>query len=472
MANERTSSVIAQFSAMGNGRRSLIRKALDSSIGAGESAFSPLVAQKLEKVITNVVTRLSPELAVIKTEYAPQKFHEFNRLTALPKPNGFMGEGAATPTHQSFYTRDKVDLKVVRRKGGVTNFLQDASKGYIDAAAAEMENHLQSHAYDIITALLWGHAKANKYGIDGLDALIETNRENKALGGEVPQSLAFLDDMIDRNIEKQGASHNKCFLMSPKMQSYVSRLLTNVRLNQGNAGTATVEIAGGWRLETYRNIPILPESSFGSNKRKMGAVSALSGTTNYFRVSVITYDGESEASDVIQGGSAGGVSLNWAAEDGAFYYRVYAGATEATLKLVAVIPAQTYDGIGTYQAEVAGVVFNGNPLLPNQPLTLVAPAGLTAITNPTVSDKLASDVPLVATGGVVPECVALWDLDKYQGLGKVPYTNQGGDRFNGLVTIEPLAKTDDFMSFLIRTYFALCPSWEATSVMTRGLRTA
>jgi hypothetical protein len=204
----------------------------------------------------------------------------------------------------------------------------------------------------------------------------------------------------------------------------------------------------------------------------MGVVGALSGTTNYFRVSVITYDGESEASDVLQGGSANEVTLNWAAEAGAFYYRVYAGATEATLKLVAVIPAQTYDGIGTYQAEVAGVTINGNPLLPNQPLTLIAPAGMTVLSEPTVSDTLAHDIPLVATGGVVPECAALWDLDKYQGLGKVPYTNQGGDRFNGLVTIEPLAKTDDFVSFLIRTYFALCPSWEATSVMVRGLRTA
>jgi hypothetical protein len=453
-------------------RSRLIRKALDSSLGAGSGPYSPLIAQQLEKVITNVMTRLSPELAVIKTEYAPQRYHEFNRLMALPKANGFMGEGAVTPTHQSFYTRDRVELKVMRRKGAVTNFLQDASKGYIDAAAAEMENHLQSHAYDIITALLWGHAKPNKYGIDGLDALIETNRNNNAIGGEVPQSLSFLDDMIDQNIEKQGAAHVKCFLMSPKMQSAVSRLLTNVRLQQGNAGTATVEISGGWRLETYRNIPILPVSSMGSSRRKMGAITAASGTTNYFRVAIITYDGESEASDVIQGGSSSSVTLNWAAEDGAFYYKIYAGSTEATLKLVAVIPAQTYDGIGTYQAEVAGVTISGNPILPNQPLTLIAPAGITALTTPTITDKLAQDVPFVATGGVVPETVMLWDTDKYQGLGKVPYTNQGGDRFNGLVTIEPLAKTDDFVQFLIRTYFALCPSWEATSVISRGWRAA
>jgi hypothetical protein len=426
----------------------------------------------MEKTITNVMVHMAPELAVIKTEYAPQKYHEFNRLTALPKANGFMGEGAVTPTHQSFYSRDRVELKILRRKGAVTNFLQDASKMYLDAAAAEMENHLQSHAYDISTSLIHGHAKANKYSIDGLDALIETNRHNNAIGGEFPDDLSFLDDMIDQNIEKQGSAHTKCFLMSAKMQSMVSRLLTNVRLQQGTSGTATVEISGGWRLETYRNVPILPVSSLGSGRRKMGAVTAASGSTNYFRVAVVTYDGESEASDVVQGGSSSSVTLNWAAEDGSFLYKIYAGSTEATLKLVAVIPAQTYDGIGTYQAEVSGVTISGNPMLPNQALTLIAPAGETVINTPTITDKLSQDVPLVATGGIVPESVIMWDLDKYQGLGKVPYTNQGGDRFNGLVTIEPLAKTDDFVQFLIRTYFALCPSWEATSVLSRGWRTA
>jgi hypothetical protein len=92
------------------------------------------------------------------------------------------------------------------------------------------------------------------------------------------------------------------------------------------------------------------------------------------------------------------------------------------------------------------------------------------ITTPTV-DGTADDYPIVATGGVTPESVLLWDLDKYQGLGKVPYTNTGGDRFNGLVTMQPLAITDDNIPFLIRTYCVLCPSFEGTSVLARGLRT-
>jgi hypothetical protein len=85
---------------------------------------------------------------------------------------------------------------------------------------------------------------------------------------------------------------------------------------------------------------------------------------------------------------------------------------------------------------------------------------------------MGEDVPIVATGGIFPETVMLWDLDKYQGLGKLPYTNSGGDRFQGLVTMVPLAVTDDNLPFLIRTYAALCPSFEVTSVMSKGWRTA
>jgi hypothetical protein len=70
------------------------------------------------------------------------------------------------------------------------------------------------------------------------------------------------------------------------------------------------------------------------------------------------------------------------------------------------------------------------------------------------------------------EQIFLWDLDEFQGLGRLPYTNEGGSRFNGLVTIEDLAKTDDFLPFLIKSYCAVAPSFEATSSVYRGLKVA
>jgi len=478
-------ALIGQFNQLGGVRKTLIRKALDSAVGAGSTPASPLIAQKLEKIITNTVVRLSPELAVIQSEYDAQKYHEFNRLTALPAANGYMGESGTTPTRNSTYARDNVEMKVLRRKGAVTNFLQDSSKGYIDAAAAEMENHLQAHAYDMIAGLEWGNKAANKYAFDGLDSIVSTNRKNEAQGGAVPSSLGFLDDMIDVNLEYQGGNHKKVLLMSPKMQSLVSRLLTNVRLNQGTAGGLTpVEIEGGWRLSAYRDIPILPVSGMAP-RGKMGALTPATATsggtiaadTYQFRVAYVDYNGESEASDRASQattGSASTLTLAWAAVPGAFYYKVYAfkGTSGINEKLVAVIPAQTYDSAGTFVADVTGCVFTTNPGAANPTLTLSATGGVLAGPTASVPAGMQNDLPLVSTGGVKPETVILWDLDKYQGLGKVPYTNSGGDRFQGLVTMVPLAVTDDNLPFLIRSYMALCPSFEATSAIHRGLRVA
>lgn len=478
--------LIGQFNSLRGERQTLIRKALDSSIGATTVAASPLIKQKLEQTITNTMVRLAPELAVIQAEYDAQKTHEYTKLTALPAANGFMGEGATTPTSNSTYARESVSLKILRRKGAVTNFLQDAAKSFIDASAAEMENHLQAHGYDMIHGLEWGNKAANPYAFDGLDTLISTNRINEAVGGVVPTTLKFLDDMVDRNLAKQGGQHSKVFLMTPEMQSLVSRLLTNVRLQQGSGpGTGVVEIKGGWRLETYRNIPILPVAGLKPNTA-MGTVTtafANSGGTvadgaYFFRVAYVDYNGESEASaeaTVTCSGGAGNahtVTLSWTAITGAFMYKIYASTTTGAEKLVAVIKGQTYLSDGTPAAAVTGCVFTTTPSTVNPTLTLSATSGVTTGPTDSVTTAMANDRPLVSTGGIVPEYVTLWDLDKYQGLGKVPYTNAGGDRFNGLVTMVPLAQTDDNIPFLIRSYMALCPSFEATSIIHRGLRTA
>lgn len=471
--------LIDQYNALGAQRKTLIQKALTSQAGSGEA----LIPEKLEKIITNTVVRLSPEMAVIQPEFDNQKLHSFNRLTKLPRAGGFMGEGATTPTSQGSYERASVELKILRRKGAVTNFLQDSSKKYIDASTAEMENHLQAHVYDIINALKFGNAGANKYSFNGLDKIIKTNRVNEARGGVVPTDLAFLDDMIDANIRKNGAGHNKVLMMSPEMQSLVSRLLTNVRLMQGNAGTlGHVEINGGWRLATYRDIPILPVADMGGNDVAIGTVTLVktgAGTVPagdyFFQVSAITLDGETLASSEVTdtwADSSHSAKLTWTAVENASYYRIYCGKTTGSEKLVAVIPACTYDGTGTYVSDVTGVEITTDPSVKNPTLKLVASG---TFTDPnitaSVTDAMANDLPLVATGGVAPETVELWDLDKYQGLGKVPYTNAGGDKFGGLVTMTPLAITDDNIPFMVKSYLALCDAFEATSFMHRGLRT-
>lgn len=459
--------LIHQFNRLSGENRSLIRKALDSSVGVGEA----LIPQKLEQVITNTVVQLSAEMALLGTEFDNQKLHEFNRIKALPSAGGAMGEGATTPVRRSNFERASVKLKVVRRKGAVTNFLQDSSAKYVDASAAELENHLLAHVYDLVYYSYFGNADANAYEYSGWDRFVSTNRINNHTA---PATLKFLDDMIDRNIRYQGAKHKKALMMSPEMLSRVSQLLTNVRnlQNVGAGGLTQVEIEGGWRLNAYRGIPIV-ESTATRPVSQMGTVTATPATsggsladgTYYFSVAPVTYKGEQLASaectaTVSGGGGAGKITLAFTAFKGsnndALSYRVYGGTTTGLSNhlLRKISPAFTYDGNGTITGDVVSIVITS--------LT----------TGSEVTTAMAADLPLQAVGGVNEETLWLIDLDKYQGLGKMPYTNTAGSRFGGLVTMNPLAITDDDIPFLIKTYGAIADSFEATSVIQRGVRVA
>ena len=474
--------------------KSLVQKALlTSATSVGEG----LIPQHLEKLITNTIVRLAPEIALITPAFDSQKYHEFNRLTSLPAPGGMMGESAVTPTLRSTYQRTGRILKVIRRKGAVTNFLQDASKNYIDAAAIEMENHTQAHVYDLVTLLHYGNDQADALQFPGLDSLITTNRVNQVRGGVVPGDLSFMDDMIDQSLIRQGASHRRAFVMSPQMLSKVSRLLTNVRVVQGlsGSGLSQVDVPGGWRLSAYRDIPIISSTQMRPNAT-MGAISfATAGTgsglggatTLYFQVSYVDWNGESlacvENSQAIT--TADTITVSWTAIPSAFLYKIYvsntAGGGSATEKLKCIIPAQLYDANQTPADRVVSVQFSTNPAAANPTIsqmnaTAVGSAatggGIVPTVTASVNTAQQNDLPLVATGGVPPERVAFWDLDEIQGLGKFAYTNAAGSRFNGLVSMEPLAKTDDNLPFLIKTYGTLIDSWEATSYLNIGLRTA
>ena len=460
------------------GISSLVQKALTTAAGSAQA----LTPQNLEKLITTTVVRLVPEIAVLDPQQVAARYHDFDRLTALPSGQGAIGENAVTPVSQGAYERAGRVLKVSRSKGAVTNFLMDASKSFVDALSIEIENHVQAHAYNLAFQIHYGNDQADPYMFPGLDTFIQTNRDPGVRGGTVPTDLSFMDDMIDKNISLQGANHKKAFLMTPAMLSKVSRLLTNVRLNQGSVGSGltTVDIAGGWRLQAYRDIPIIATSQL-RNDSQMGTLTAaktdsggnVAANTYYFQVSYIDLYGESIAcaeQSVTPSGGSSVVTLSWADVPSARLYKVYCSTATGTEKLVSILPANQYDSQGTPNARTTTVTFSSTPTTINP--TVSAPAGLVATIPASaapVTTIMGNDVPIVKVGAYTPETVILWDLDKIQGLGKFVYTNTAGSRFGGLVTMEPLAKTDDNNPFMVKTYGTLVDSFEKTSCMAKNL---
>ena len=463
-------------------------KALTSDTGSGGA----LIREKLEQIITNAVPRLSVIMGLISPQFDSQKIHSFNRLTALPAVGGAMGEMSIAPTTQPTFARATTALKVMRKKGATSKFLADASKNYIDAIAQNVEASVLAFMYELETHLFYGNADASAYSFSGYDHFISTNRTNLATGSAVPTSLSFMDSLIDSNLDYNGGPDEKMIVCSPQMLSKISQLLTNVRLNQGLNGSLTqIEVNGGWRLNAYRDIPIVP-SALCRPRTTGGTVTPtvqddtatghiVDSQTRYYQVAAVTpYGGEQMASAEVNIGSGTGgsadvhtVTLSWAANTNALYYKIYVGTVTGTVYLRHIISGFAYNSVGSISASTAETVHtkivnsdtNGN-------VTSVVFNYDPNVAGVEVPTAMQLDKPLVAVGGVPMESMFFIDRDVYQGLGKFAYTNDDGARFNGLLTIEDLAQTEDFQPFHVKTYGALIDSFEATSSVVRGLRIA
>lgn len=449
--------------------KELIRKSLSSSSGSGGA----LIPEKLDNVVTNKAVQLVPELGIPVLRFDHQKIHEFNQLTTIPAAGSNMGENAVTPTTSSGYDRNSVTLKIMRRKGQVTGFQQDAALNYADSVILETENQIQSFGNDIRVNLLYGNAGADQYSFNGLDSYIQTNRIILTGGDQVPSNFELMDNAIDANHELGGNGHYKVFLMSPRLLSKFSGLATTIRDNRSAKRSAEDYIFdGGQRLESYRGIPILettgtrPAVDRTTGLDPMGTVTlsaagaggGIADDEYWIRIAPVTWQGEQIASasnNSITTTSNDSITASFTAVPNALFYRVYLGLAVDTETLIKVVSAFTYDGNGTPTGAISSIT-----------LTSVA------VDTASVSTFMTSDVPYDrdGTSNEPAETMFLWDIDENQGLGRVAYTNSGADKIRGLITMKPLAETDDNIPFLLKTYAALVPCWEATSTMIRGIR--
>lgn len=451
-------------------RDSLIGKALTAATGSGEA----LIREQLERVITNTAVRLSPVVSILDVKYKKGKFSDFNRLTALPSPGSAMGEGATTPERQASYARVSIEKKIMRRKPSVTDFLADTADDDFDAIGQEIQHHIYTKTLDLEFYVIYGNKDSNQFEHDGWMTTTSTNFQDFGSSGQVLTDLKILDDMIDETRRRQNAEHRLALLMTPQMNSKTGRLQTNIRLNVPTDKDQELKgIGSGFRLENYRQIPIIELNAMRPNDADPGNVigavtpststsgGSIAADTYFFSVTPLGYDGEQLASaqaSQVTSGSTSTITLDWTAVPNAIQYYIFATTTTGITnhKLVAIISAFTYDGSGTITGDNNQIVFTTNP----------------TVARVEVPAHMQNNAPFVKTAGVVPEVVMLIDLDRFQGQGGYDYTNPSGAEIGGLISVEPLAKTDAKRPFLLTTHGCMIPAFEATCSVRRGLKVA
>jgi len=233
-----------------------IAKALDST---STTTGNVLIPQDIDRAIPELALLTSPLATQIpETDWGSGTYDQ-NRRTAFGRSR-FVADGNSPPEVNSTYARYAEPLKIVAYKGAVTGFLQYSSQNLLDALAKEAMGGTVSVAQEKEHAFIYANKGADATQFTGLEQYSQNaNGMNMVYADGSALSYAHLDSSIDA-IQNKGvvlSPTNAVFVMSHKAISFFSR-------QSGAQGQQrwldTVEARGGFRFQSYRNIPIVPTS--------------------------------------------------------------------------------------------------------------------------------------------------------------------------------------------------------------------
>lgn len=374
-----------------------IIKALDSTSASGQALIPEVVNPHIAELAMaiNPLRNLIPRTPWFSRTYDRDKRLTFGRAKHV-------GDGQTRSASQSTYARFAESLKLMQIKGGASGFLEFSAQKLVDPLQSEIDGHTLAATFEEEAITMYGNRYADSYQHNGLDTWIETNLFlSSALIG-----FAILDSMIDA-VRNKG-SVPKAFIMSFKMLSKLSAIL-----QVGQQFNDKVVIQGGFRLQTYRGIPIYDTSFIAANQAWPGgamtatksAGGSLADDQYFYRVAAVLTTGETLActeANATTSAADNSVTIAWDASglpNTVRKYKIYRGLTTGVLTLYTEIPAYVYQETGDIlntvnEALVDTWIDNG------QRVTMTTDYATTTVTGAafTPGTNQATQAPLSANG--------------------------------------------------------------------------
>lgn len=428
--------------------------ALEKALATTSASGTALLPEALEPVIIEYLSRNMPLWGMIGKGQADSKTHEYTKRTGTAGA-WVEGEATAQSVTSSTYARESVQLKVLRSWGSVTGFQQAMSERFVNALDEEIHGSVLGFADLLEYMMLWGN-DVDTYQFNGFDTFIQedsTASSDNVFDLDAAVTLTHLDNMIDAAETYRGTQRDmKAFIASQQMISRITGLQTKIQRS-----VQQVEFEGGFRMETYRGIPLVPSGfvrpAATTTSPAVTATAAAGGSLAddeyFYRIASVTMYGEQLIGDEDSATTAttnNSVDLTWTADANAKLYKIYRGTTAGAdnLDLLTTIAAKTYDSSGAVTGNVASWSDEGT---------------LTADT---------SQVPL-SSG---EENLFLVNLNPTRGSELVGKVGPYGDPINEFITYTELARTKSTFDYMLEAYAALKVPYPQLHAVARRARTA
>lgn len=222
-----------------------LRKALSTSVADTGAALIPeVVSEGLRRF---VITR-SPLYAEMPKRNWPTNAYLYREVNALPTA-AFAADGAALPSAtRGTYAKRTTAMKFIYTRGEVTGPMISASGSLIDALQTEIEIHGDALVRTIEQKIISGNSTTSADEFDGLVAQITTNvKDYTASSNPVLLTLSHMDETLDTPLEYPShvvlsrAMGRRLWSLLQAQQRFLDR----------------TEVAGGFRVPVYNDLPIL-----------------------------------------------------------------------------------------------------------------------------------------------------------------------------------------------------------------------
>jgi hypothetical protein len=231
-----------------------IKRSLDY---AGTSGV--LIQPEVDKIVAEIIEYKNPLRQNIPRKQRNSDAWLLNRRSAAAANTvaqwvNDLTEPAIDRTEQSRIT---FQFRTLLARGKVTRFAQDAGRSYIDVLSEEIEARARAFKDLEENAMLYGNNSVTTTQPDGLTTLITGAQiiEQTATAGGAALTLTKIDETVD-----QCAGAPDIMIASKQ-----TRRKLNALLQADQRFVNTTEVAGGFRVLSYDDIPIFASTNVTNN---------------------------------------------------------------------------------------------------------------------------------------------------------------------------------------------------------------
>lgn len=400
-----------------------------------------LRSEDLDPVLHEELLEKQPLISLFGLKQADGKTHEFRRITSHPK-GWFEGETTPANSRKGTYSRDSVQLKIMRNWGSVSGFNQAVTEKDFDMLATEIDLSLQGMGDIVEWTTLFGASgdlddfTGDSYMFTGILPFVYSEYSDNVIdAGGNKLDLGDLDVMIDAIDYRGTETDPKFFAMSSRMKQIADGLQTKVQMN-----LESLELFDGrFTMGSYDGLPIFKTNMLKAGTTGVTGLAAVEGSdvtsgaanSEYgFRVASVTFQGEcvAVAEATVTPTADFDVDLSWTADEDAYLYMIFVEpAGGGGHDLIDIIPALTYDSAGTVNGSVEAYTY----------------ADFSVVNE---------NVQALETG---EEIIILANASDRNGASYMGLIDSMGQAVDNMVSYVPLARTKDTYDFMLKSYLAM-----------------